>query len=44
MEEKHETVNGPMLVEKWHRFEDQFNVPEEDRLRGDGWVTSFCKT
>jgi hypothetical protein len=43
MEEKGETVNGPMLMTKRHRFEDLFNVPENERLRGDAWLPSFCK-
>ena len=32
MEEKGETVNGPMLWEKRHRFEEKFSVPENERL------------
>jgi hypothetical protein len=44
MEEKRETVNGPMLVEKQKRFEKEFNVPEQECLPGDGWVASFCRT
>jgi hypothetical protein len=44
MEEKRETVTGPMLREKRKRFEEDFNVPENECLTGDGWVTSFCKT
>ena len=44
MEEKRETVNGPMLVEKRKRFEKEFNVPTEECLLGDGWVASFCRT
>ena len=43
MEEKGETVSGPMLVTKRTRFEEKFNVPQEERLGGDGWVASFCK-
>ena len=43
MEEKGETVNGPMLREKRRRFEGEFNVPENERLSGEGWVASFCK-
>ena len=44
MEEKCETVNGPMLVEKRRRFEEMMNVPDAERLSGSGWVASFCKT
>jgi Tc5 transposase DNA-binding domain len=44
MMEKGETVSGPMLCEKRKRFEELFKVPDDQRLRGDGWVSSFCKT
>jgi Tc5 transposase DNA-binding domain len=44
MENKGETVTGPMLREKRSRFEDEFQVPEKERLTGDGWLNSFCKT
>jgi len=44
MEEKQETVNGKMLVEKRKHFEKEFNVPENERLEGESWVQSFCKT
>ena len=43
MEEKGETVNGPMLKAKWSKFEEQFDVPELERLPGDGWILPFCK-
>jgi len=43
MEEKGETVTGPMLVAKHMRFEEVFDVPHGERLIGDGWVLSFCK-
>ncbi|KAF4616738.1 hypothetical protein D9613_008852 [Agrocybe pediades] len=43
MEAKSQTVNGPMLKEKRQRFEELFNVPQEERLTGDGWIRSFCK-
>ena len=42
MEEKGETVNGPMLHVKRERFEKQMDVPENERLTGDGWVAIFC--
>ena len=42
MEHKGETVNGPMLITKHHRFEDMLNVPEIERLNGNAWVPSFC--
>jgi hypothetical protein len=41
MEAKGESVTGPMLKEKRRRFEELFNVPEEERLKGGGWLTSF---
>ncbi len=44
MMEKGETVSGPMLREKRKRFEDLFKVPDDERLGGDGWISSFCKT
>ncbi|KAF9226074.1 DDE-domain-containing protein [Gyrodon lividus] len=44
MENKGETVTGLMLREKQRRFEDQFQVPDNERLLGDSWVQSFCKT
>jgi hypothetical protein len=43
MEEKGETVNGPMLLEKRQRFEKSFSIPDEQCLQGDGWIASFCK-
>jgi hypothetical protein len=43
MEEKGEQVNGPMVKEKQQRFEDLFEVPEEEQLSGDGWLAPFCK-
>jgi len=41
---KGEIVTGPMLREKRSRFEDEFQVPEKERLLGEGWLHSFCKT
>ena len=43
MESKRETVTGPMLWEKRKKFEDEFDVPEKERLSGESWVQSFCK-
>ncbi|KIJ40018.1 hypothetical protein M422DRAFT_257083 [Sphaerobolus stellatus SS14] len=43
MEEKGEIVNGPMLVAKCARFEAALDVPEAERLTGDGWLKSFTK-
>ena len=43
MEENKETVTGPMLQEKCNRFEELLEVPENERLPGEGWVQSFCK-
>ncbi|KIK75163.1 hypothetical protein PAXRUDRAFT_173563 [Paxillus rubicundulus Ve08.2h10] len=44
MEQRGETVSGPMLREKRKRFENKFQVPETERLLGESWVQSFCKT
>ena len=44
MENKEEALTGPMLQEKRARFEEEFKVPEEERLKGEGWLHSFCKT
>jgi hypothetical protein len=44
IEEKKETVTGEMLIEKRSRFENQFDVPEEQRLKNGGWVASFLRT
>ena len=41
---KGEIVTGPMLWEKRSRFEDEFQVPKKERLLGEGWLHSFCKT
>jgi hypothetical protein len=43
MEHKGETVTSHMLREKRKRFENEFNVPEKERLLGEAWVQSFCK-
>jgi len=43
MEEKGETVNGPMLKAKWSKFEEQFDVPKLEHLPGNGWILPFCK-
>jgi hypothetical protein len=32
-----------MLREKRAKFEEQFDVPETERLLGDGWIAPFCK-
>jgi Tc5 transposase DNA-binding domain len=44
LETKNEVVSGPMLREKRKHFEDLFNVPDDQRLTGEGWVASFCAT
>ncbi|THU90615.1 hypothetical protein K435DRAFT_864118 [Dendrothele bispora CBS 962.96] len=41
--EKGEVASGLMLQAKRTYFENQFNVPENERLQGPGWVQSFCK-
>jgi hypothetical protein len=43
MEQKKEVVNGPMLVAKCRRYEEQFNVPELEWLKSESWLASFCK-
>jgi hypothetical protein len=43
MENKRESVTGPMLREKRKRFEDEFDVPEKERLPGEAWIQSFCR-
>ena len=43
MENKSEHVTGAMLQEKQRRFENLLEVPENKRLTGEGWVTSFKK-
>ena len=43
MEEAKETVTGPMLRSKREKIEELLSVPEEERIRGDGWITPFCK-
>ena len=43
MEEKKETVSGPMLQEKRKRFEEMLQVPETEHLPREGWVVPFCK-
>lgn len=43
MEENKETVTGPMLRVKRKHFEEMLNVPEDEQLSGEGWVSSFCK-
>jgi hypothetical protein len=44
MEHNGESVTGPMLREKRQRIEEELGIPEEERLPGDGWIVSFCKT
>ena len=43
MEEKGETFSGPMLREMQARFEQKFDVPESEQLKGDGWIGPFCR-
>ena len=44
MEEKGEHVTGAMLVMKREKFETSLGVPDEERLKSNGWVTNFCRT
>jgi hypothetical protein len=43
MEEKHELVTRSMLLVKRQQFEHEFEVPDEERLTGLGWIRSFCQ-
>jgi hypothetical protein len=43
MRMKMETVNGAMLQAKRKWFEEQLDVPEAERLKGKGWIGSFCR-
>lgn len=43
VERRGETMTGPMLMEKRWRFEEKLEVPDSERLKGAGWVPSFCK-
>jgi hypothetical protein len=43
IKEKWEHVTSAMLVAKQGKFEDLMDVPEEERLRSDGWVQKFCR-
>jgi hypothetical protein len=43
MKEKNELVNSVMLMVKRKQFEDDFDVHEEERLTGQGWIRSFCR-
>lgn len=37
------SVTGPMLIEKRKRLEHLFDVPQEERLTGGGWLASYKK-
>jgi hypothetical protein len=41
MTEKNELVSGPMLLAKRAALEEKMGVPEEERLKGSGWLSSF---
>jgi hypothetical protein len=43
MMDKGEIVSGPMLSEKRRRFEDLLQVPENERMKGSGWIAPFQK-
>lgn len=43
MRQRGEVVNGHMLRIVRGKFEDDLQVPENQRLRAGGWVQSFCK-
>lgn len=44
MEHNGETVTGHMLWEKCQRFEKELGILDAERLPGNGWIASFCKT
>ncbi|KAJ8091207.1 hypothetical protein PM082_004183 [Marasmius tenuissimus] len=41
MEKKGDSVTRPMLIEKRKRFKMLFNVPDDKKLKGTGWLISF---
>ncbi|VDB95332.1 unnamed protein product [Peniophora sp. CBMAI 1063] len=41
MEARGETPNGPMLEAKRARFEQLFDVPQEERMTSNGWLKNF---
>jgi hypothetical protein len=41
MHEKGEAVTGPMLVEKRRELEEVMSVPENERMKTCGWISSF---
>lgn len=44
MEENQEKITLPMLAAKRKSFEELFQVPEAERLKGTGWIPSFRQT
>jgi len=40
---KGESVNEPMLIAKCQKFEDHFNVPDNERLHGESWGHTFLQ-
>ena len=43
MAEKGEIVSGPMLQKKREMLEELLKVPDDERLKSEGWIRSFCK-
>ncbi len=43
MQLRGETVTGAMLMEKRRQIENLMDVPEDQCLKGEGWLRSFCK-
>jgi hypothetical protein len=43
MGENREVVNSAMLQTKREWFEQELEVPEAERLKGNGWIRSFCQ-
>lgn len=42
-DDRNESVTSAMLIAKRARFEEQFGIPEEERLADAGWVPSFLR-
>ena len=42
MEQKQEVVNSRMLMAKQAVFEEELDVPKDERLPRVGWMQSFC--
>ncbi|RDX44937.1 hypothetical protein OH76DRAFT_1358716 [Lentinus brumalis] len=43
MEVRKEHYTGAMLAAKRTEFEKAMDVPENERMKSDGWISKFCK-